>query len=214
MIRNLLARVEDFMRMNLFGRSESSSLSELADEDLIALAQRGEIEAFELLYERHKGPAYSLARRITGSDGNADDVVQETFISVWRAIERYDPRRASVRTWLMRIVHRRAIDQVRSQMVHLKRRAEGEGLVEELTATEPVPEEAALATEREATVRGALDALPDDQRKVIELSYFSGFSQTEIAEMTGQPLGTVKGRMRLAMEKMRSNLETQEAQAG
>jgi RNA polymerase sigma-70 factor (ECF subfamily) len=199
--------------MKLFGRTEDHTLQDLADEDLIAMAQRGDIASFEILYDRHKGPAYSLARRITGSDGNADDVVQETFVSVWRSIERYDPRRASVRTWLMRIVHRRAIDQLRSQMVHLKRRADGEGIVEELAAKDPAPESLTLAAEQSVEVREALSDLPDDQRKVIELSYFSGFSQTEIAEITGQPLGTVKGRMRLGLEKMRAHLELEEAQA-
>lgn len=197
--------------MKLFGKSDGDGLHDLADEDLIAIAQRGDVTAFELLYDRHKGPAYSLARRITGTDGNADDVVQETFISVWRAIERYDPRRASVRTWLMRIVHRRAIDQLRSSTVHSKRRADGEGLVEDLTANEPAPESIALASEQSDLVRGALSGLPDDQRKAIELAYFSGFSQTEIAEITGLPLGTVKGRMRLGLEKMRASLEEQEA---
>jgi RNA polymerase sigma-70 factor (ECF subfamily) len=198
--------------MRLFGRTEDHTLQDLADEDLIAMAQRGGIEAFEILYDRHKGPAYALARRITGTDGNADDVVQETFVSVWRSIERYDPRRASVRTWLMRIVHRRAIDQLRSQMVHSKRRAEGEGVVEELPDKSPAPESLTLANEQSVEVREALGDLPEDQRKVIELSYFSGFSQTEIAELTGQPLGTVKGRMRLGLEKMRAHLELEEAQ--
>lgn len=200
--------------MKLFGKPDGQDLHDLADEDLIALAQRGEITAFELLYDRHRGPAYSLARRITGTDGNADDVVQETFISVWRAIERYDPRRASVRTWLMRIVHRRAIDQLRSSTVHSKRRADGEGLIEDLTAKEPAPETLALASEQSGLVRDALGELPEDQRKAIELAYFSGFSQTEIAEITGLPLGTVKGRMRLGLEKMRASLEQQEAGAG
>lgn len=199
--------------MKLFGRTEDHTLQDLADEDLIAMAQRGDIEAFEILYDRHKGPAYSLARRITGTDGNADDVVQETFVSVWRSIERYDPKRASVRTWLMRIVHRRAIDQLRSTIVHSKRRADGEGIVEELADKAPAPEAMTLAEEQSVEVREALSDLPDDQRKVIELSYFSGFSQTEIAEMTGQPLGTVKGRMRLGLEKMRAHLELEEAQA-
>jgi RNA polymerase sigma-70 factor (ECF subfamily) len=96
--------------------------------------------------------------------------------------------------------------------VHSKRRAEGEGLVDDLTATEPVPEATALANESTVEVREALSSLPEDQRKVIELSYFSGFSQSEIAEITDQPLGTVKGRMRLGLEKMRANLEPQEAQ--
>jgi RNA polymerase sigma-70 factor (ECF subfamily) len=188
-------------------RPASSTLQALADEDLIALAQRGELDAFELLYERHKRAAYSLARRIVGSDGNSDDVVQETFISVWRSIERYDPKRASVRTWLMRIVHRRAIDALRSQMVHLKRRAEGEGLAEGIESSDPAPDTIALRHEEAITVHEVLIELPNDQRKVIELAYFNGFTQSEIAEMLEMPLGTVKGRMRLGLEKMRFALD-------
>lgn len=185
----------------------SATLQALADEDLMALAQRGELEAFELLYERHKRAAYSLARRIVGSDGNADDVVQETFISVWRSIERYDPKRASVRTWLMRIVHRRAIDGLRSQMVHLKRRADGEGVAESIEAKDPTPDNVAVSRDESSTVHGALDELPQDQRKVIELAYFNGFTHSEISEMLDVPLGTIKGRMRLGLEKMRASLE-------
>ncbi|MGH2907432.1 MAG: RNA polymerase sigma factor [Solirubrobacterales bacterium] len=185
----------------------SSTLQALADEDLIALAQRGELDAFEQLYERHKRAAYSLARRIVGGDGNADDVVQETFISVWRSIERYDPKRASVRTWLMRIVHRRAIDALRSQMVHLKRRADGEGLAEGVEAKEPTPDAVAVQHDESSVVHGVLEDLPGDQRKVIELAYFNGFTHSEIAEMLDVPLGTIKGRMRLGLEKMRTTLE-------
>jgi RNA polymerase sigma-70 factor (ECF subfamily) len=188
-------------------RPTSSTLQALADEDLITLAQGGELDAFELLYERHKRAAYSLARRIVGSDGNADDVVQETFISVWRSIERYDPKRASVRTWLMRIVHRRAIDALRSQMVHLKRRADGEGLAEGVESSEPAPDTMALRHEEATTVHDVLVDLPSDQRKVIELAYFNGFTQSEIAELLEMPLGTIKGRMRLGLEKMRSAME-------
>jgi RNA polymerase sigma-70 factor, ECF subfamily len=185
----------------------TSTLQAFADEDLVALAQRGDLEAFELIYERHKRAAYSLARRIVGSDGNADDVVQETFISVWRSIDRYDPKRASVRTWLMRIVHRRAIDGLRSQMVHLKRRADGEGVAETIASKELTPDDRVLAKDESKTVHGALDGLPHDQRKVIELAYFNGFTHSEISEMLEIPLGTIKGRMRLGLEKMRSALE-------
>lgn len=188
-------------------RPAGSQLQALADEDLMTLAQRGELEAFELLYERHKRAAYSLARRIVGSDGNADDVVQETFISVWRSIERYDPKLASVRTWLMRIVHRRAIDGLRSQMVHLKRRAEGEGLIDEVVSKGPLPDAVALQQEQSEAIHEVLTDLPSDQRMVIELAYFKGFTHSEIAELTGVPLGTIKGRMRLGLEKMRVVLE-------
>lgn len=188
-----------------------SGLHELADEDLMALAQRDDLEAFELLYERHKRVAYSLARRIVGGDGNADDVVQETFISVWRSIERYDATKASVRTWLMRIVHRRAIDNLRSQTVHSKRRADGEGLLEEVESSDPAPDTQALQQELSDNVRGVLVELPAEQRAVIELAYFNGFTHSEIAEILEEPVGTVKGRMRLGLEKMRGALELREA---
>lgn len=188
-----------------------SGLHELADEDLMSLAQRDDLEAFELLYERHKRVAYSLARRIVGGDGNADDVVQETFISVWRSIERYDAKKASVRTWLMRIVHRRAIDNLRSQTVHSKRRADGEDLLDGVVSDEPSPDSQALQQELSDNVRGVLVELPSEQRAVIELAYFNGFTHSEIAEILDEPIGTVKGRMRLGLEKMRGALELQEA---
>ncbi|MGB0873231.1 MAG: RNA polymerase sigma factor [Solirubrobacterales bacterium] len=192
-------------------KRSDSGLHEMADEDLMALAQRDDLEAFELLYERHKRVAYSLARRIVGSGGNADDVVQETFISVWRSIERYDPKRASVRTWLMRIVHRRAIDNLRSQTVHSKRRADGEDLLDDVVSGEPAPDTQALQQELSDNVREVLVDLPGEQRTVIELAYFNGFTHSEIAEMLNEPIGTVKGRMRLGLEKMRGVLELQEA---
>lgn len=188
-----------------------SGLHELADEDLMALAQRDDLEAFELLYERHKRVAYSLARRIVGGDGNADDVVQETFISVWRSIERYDAKKASVRTWLMRIVHRRAIDNLRSQTVHSKRRADGEDLLDDVVSNDPSPDSHALQQELSDNVRGVLVELPSEQRAVIELAYFNGFTHAEIAEILDEPVGTVKGRMRLGLEKMRGALELREA---
>lgn len=188
-----------------------SGLHELADEDLMALAQRDDLEAFELLYERHKRVAYSLARRIVGGGGNADDVVQETFISVWRSIERYDAKKASVRTWLMRIVHRRAIDNLRSQTVHSKRRADGEDLLDDVVSSDPSPDSQALQQELSDNVRGVLVELPSEQRAVIELAYFNGFTHSEIAEILDEPVGTVKGRMRLGLEKMRGALEMQEA---
>ena len=177
----------------------------------MAFAQAGDLEAFEALYERHKRACYSVAMRIVGGGGQAEDVVQESFISVWRAIERYDASRASVRTWLMRIVHRRAIDGLRSQSVHSKRRAEGEGLLDAAPSKEPAPESIAEDREQSRLVRGALDDLPQDQRRVIELAYFGGFTHTEIAGMLELPLGTIKGRMRLGLEKLREVIEVGEA---
>lgn len=195
-------------------RRQRRDLRSLADEDLVALAQEGELRAFELIYERHGRSAYSLAARMVGHGAAAEDVVQEVFLSVWRSLERYDANRAGVRTWLMRIVHSRAIDALRAQSVHTRRRTEQEGFEEELRSSEPEPDTLALEREDARAVRGALGRLPEDQRRVVELAYFSGFTQTEIAEIIDAPLGTVKGRMRLALEKLRDELESGTAAAG
>lgn len=205
MIRNAPANVSIGAMSRL--KSEKKHLQTLADEDLVALAQQGELPAFELIYERHSGPAYSLARRMVGAGALAEDVVQEVFLSVWRSLERYDASRASVRTWLLRIVQRRSIDALRSHSVHARRRVEYEGFEEEEPAREAGIEEVVAQRDEAAGVHSALSTLPGDQRRVIELAYFGGFSQSEIATMIDKPLGTVKGRMRLGMEKLRDVLE-------
>jgi RNA polymerase sigma-70 factor, ECF subfamily len=161
--------------------------------------------AFELIYERHGGAAYSLAYRILGSRGPAEDAVQEAFLTVWRSRSRYMPERGSVRTWVLAIVHRRSIDVLRRNVVHLRRQhaaeeAQERHLEEERTETEVVRREEA----RE--VRAALDELPAAQRRVLELAYFGGFTHREIAGMLEEPMGTVKGRMRLGLEKLRTRL--------
>jgi RNA polymerase sigma-70 factor (ECF subfamily) len=182
------------------------ALQRLADEDLVPLVERKDPAAFEIMYDRHGGAAYSLAYRIVGDRGTAEDVTQEAFLSLWRSKARYDRTRGSVRTWLLGIVRNRAIDVLRREAgrapsVSLDlERLPSAGPAAELTDTEALRHEAA----RE--VRGALSALPDDQLKVIELAYFGGLTHSEIAEFLGMPLGTVKGRMRLAMEKIRAKL--------
>src|SRR5918994_41421 len=178
-------------------------LRTLADEDLMQLVRRGQAPAFEVLYERHAQVAFSLAYRIAGTRGVAEDVVQEAFLALWRSGARYD--RGRVRTWVLGIVHNRAIDALRRAHVHERRRASDEGLEERLETPERTDVEAARHEEA-ATVRRALDHLPADQCRVIELSYFGGFTHTEIAEMLETPVGTIKGRMRLGLEKMRHAL--------
>jgi RNA polymerase sigma-70 factor (ECF subfamily) len=177
----------------------------LADEDLIPRMARGDAQAFEVLYERHGTAAYSLAYRMVGSRGLAEDVVQEAFLAVWRSGARYERLRGSVRTWLLGIVHHRAIDALRRATVHDRRRADDETAGERLPAAERTEVEAARR-EESATVRGAIDTLPADQRQVIELAYFGGFTHTEIAGMLDLPVGTVKGRMRLGLGKLRDAL--------
>jgi RNA polymerase sigma-70 factor, ECF subfamily len=187
-----------------------AALQRLADEDLMQLMARGRSDAFELVYERHADAAFSLAYRMCGARGVAEDVVQEAFISLWRSGARYDRRRGSVRTWILGIVHNRAIDGLRRSLVHDRRRASDEGLAERFEAPERTEAEAERR-EDAASVRAALEELPPEQSRVIELAYFGGFTHSEIAEMLEAPIGTVKGRMRLGLEKMRSTLEPQGA---
>jgi RNA polymerase sigma-70 factor, ECF subfamily len=190
--------------------SPEAALQSLADEELMSLVAKGEARAFETIYERHCGAAFSLAYRMCGSRSLAEDVAQEAFLSIWRAGGRYDRARGSVRTWVLGIVHNRAIDALRRTVVHERRRASDEGIEERFEARERTEVEAARREEAE-TIRGMLDALPAEQSRVIELAYFGGFTHSEIAEMLGAPIGTVKGRMRLGLEKLRGQLAPQGA---
>jgi RNA polymerase sigma-70 factor (ECF subfamily) len=180
-------------------------LGSLADEDVMQLVRRGDARAFEIIYERHSTAAFSLAYRMMGTRGGAEDVTQDAFLSLWRSGARYDRARGSVRTWVLGIVHHRAIDALRRATVHNRRRAGDEGIEERFEATERTDEEAARREEAGA-VRNALETLPSDQCQVIELAYFGGFTHTEIAEMLDAPVGTIKGRMRLGLKKMRAQL--------
>jgi RNA polymerase sigma-70 factor (ECF subfamily) len=180
-------------------------LSLLADEDLMQLVRQGDARAFELVYERHGTAAFSLAYRMTGRRAAAEDVVQEAFLSLWRSGARYDRTRGSVRTWVLGIVHHRAIDALRRNLRHDAHRASDEGLEERFEAPERTDLQAARRQEA-AEVRTALAALPAEQSKVIELAYFGGFSHSEIANMLETPVGTVKGRIRLGLEKLRGQL--------
>ena len=180
-------------------------LRALADEDLMQLVRRGDARAFEVVYERHASAAFSLAYRIVGTRNGAEDVSQEAFLSIWRSGARYDRGRGSVRTWVLGIVHHRAIDHLRRATVHDKRRASDEGMEERFEARERTDAEVARRDDAR-TVRRAMDELPADQSQVIELAYFGGFTHTEIADMLETPVGTVKGRMRLGLKKLRDRL--------
>jgi len=169
------------------------------------LVQQGNPRAFELLYDRHGGAAFSLAYRMMGNRVAAEDVAQEAFLSIWRSRLRYQPERGSVRTWVLGIVHHRGIDALRRSVVHDRRRVEVEGIEEKHEAAELTDVEAARRDEAR-NVRSALEELPEDQSRVIELAYFGGFSHSQIAEMLEMPIGTVKGRMRLGLEKLRRAL--------
>jgi RNA polymerase sigma-70 factor, ECF subfamily len=189
-------------RPSLNRRPSRSEISSLADEDLMARVQEGDARAFEVIFDRHADAAFSLAYRMCGRRVTAEDVVQEAFVSLWRSGARYDRTRGSVRSWVLGVVHNRAIDLFRRDSVRTSKDVSDEGAVERMAA--PDSTEAEVQRGEDASeVRGALQDLPDDQRQVIELAYFGGFTHSEIAEMLALPAGTVKGRMRLGLSKLR-----------
>ena len=161
--------------------------------------------AFEVVYDRHSRAAFSLAFRILGTRPSAEEAVQEAFLAVWRSGARYRPERGSVGTWVLGIVHHRAVDVLRRTTVVERRRDSAEGIEERLVAPGGT-EQDVLRRAQAVEVRGALAGLPEPQRRVLELAYYGGFTQTEIAAMLDTPLGTVKGRMRLGLQKLGSEL--------
>jgi RNA polymerase sigma-70 factor (ECF subfamily) len=184
----------------------ASKAERLADEELMPRIGEKDPDAFEVFYDRHGGVAYSLAYRIVGERGAAEDVVQEAFVSIWRSGARYDRARGSVRSWMLGIVRNRAIDFLRSKAGRApKLDFDDDAVLEHRPAAELTDAEA-LRRETTHELRGALGELPSEQSKVIELAYFGGFSHSEIAKMLDVPLGTVKGRMRLGLEKIRGEL--------
>ena len=190
--------------------NSKEKLRKLADEELMELVAGNDADAFEVVLERHADAAFSLAYRICGRRSLAEDIAQEAFLAVWRSGARYDRARGSVRTWTLGIVHNRAVDALRRSGVHERRRASDEGIEETLEAPERTEAQAVEnAVSRE--IRGALGELPAEQRRVIELAYFGGFTHIEIASMLDTPVGTVKGRMRLGLQKLRSQLQGWEA---
>ena len=175
--------------------TDAAILRQIADRD-----PRG----VELLYDRYSGVAFALAYRLLGERGSAEDVIQEAFLNVWRQGATYDTRRGTVRTWLLTIVHHRAIDQMRSARSKV-------GADTVIDAAMPLPAKEDTWTEvvqglEHERVRQAMATLPPEQRQVVDLTYYGGFTHTEIAQRIGIPLGTVKGRMRLALDKLRDLL--------
>jgi RNA polymerase sigma-70 factor (ECF subfamily) len=183
----------------------TASPRDLADEELMQLVRRGHVAAFEVVYDRHAGAAFSLAYRMCGQRALAEDVVQESFLALWRSGSRYDSHRGSVRTWILRIVHNRAVDALRRGAVRDVARVDDERIAERVAAPDRTDLEFARRDEARQ-IREALEGLPDEQSKVIELAYFGGLTHVEIASMLDAPVGTIKGRMRLGLAKMRMAL--------
>jgi len=174
------------------------------------LVAASDAEAFEVILERHADAAFSLAYRMCGRRSLAEDVAQESFLALWRSGARYDRTRGSVRTWALGIVHNRAVDTLRRSGVRARRQASGDGVEESVEAPGRTDDQA-LDNAAADEIRTALGVLPADQRRVIELAYFGGFTHTEIASMLDTPIGTVKGRMRLGLQKLRAELRGWEA---
>jgi RNA polymerase sigma-70 factor (ECF subfamily) len=183
----------------------AADLRVLADEELMQLVYRTDADAFEAIYDRHADAAFSLAYRICGQRPLSEDVVQEAFMSLWRSGARYDRDRGSVRTWLLGIVHHRAIDALRRRSVRDRGTVSDDGMQERLAAPERTDVEFARRDEARE-IRAALGQLPEEQSRVIELAYFGGLTHVEIASLLDTPIGTVKGRMRLGLAKMRMAL--------
>jgi RNA polymerase sigma-70 factor (ECF subfamily) len=187
-----------------------AKLRKLADEELMELVCRNEAAAFEIVLERHVDAAFSLAYRMIGRRSLAEDVVQEAVLSIWRSGARYDRSRGSLRNWILGITHHRAVDAMRRDGVRTSKNVSDDDLEERLEASERTDMEV-VRRDQAQEIRTALGRLPAEQVRVIELAYFGGFTHTEIAVMLDLPIGTVKGRMRLGLEKMRSRLCTREA---
>jgi RNA polymerase sigma-70 factor (ECF subfamily) len=180
-------------------------LRSIADEDLMALVHDGQPHAFEVIFDRHATAAFSLAYRMCGRRATAEDIVQEAFLSLWRTGARYDRARGSVRSWVLSAVHNRAIDTFRREQVKARLDVPDEGIADRLPSPRSTESEVEHRDDARL-VRSALDGLPAEQRQVIELAYFGGFTHTQIAEMLELPSGTVKGRMRLGLTKLRVTL--------
>jgi len=179
----------------------SRQLAHLSDEALVALAARSEQTALAELYDRYGRAAYGLALRVLRDQALAEDAVQEAFLTVWRTASRFVPERGKASTWILTLVHRRAVDTVRREQ---RRRADSLELAAE-PSVEGVEEDAWLRLQRER-VQAALRLLPDAQREALELAYYGGFSQSELAERLGQPLGTIKSRMFTGLSRLREQL--------
>ncbi|MBV8172288.1 MAG: sigma-70 family RNA polymerase sigma factor [Candidatus Eremiobacteraeota bacterium] len=181
---------------------------DVTDEQVMAALALSDLRALDELYDRYARPAYALAYRIVGERGAAEDVVQDAFLSAWRQAKSYRRERGNPRTWLMAIVHHRAIDRIRASAASSTTLS-----LEELPdgpSEAPGVWQQVWAGLRSDAVRQALDQLPPEQKKSLELAYFSGYTQSQIAELMGVPLGTVKGRMRMGLQKLRAWLETPE----
>ena len=191
-----------------FGSDPFVDLSAVSDADLITLVTRGDQDALEVLYERYSRAVYSFSLRIVGDAQVAEEILQEVFVRVWQQGGSFQAARGSLITWLLSITHNLSIDEVRRR----KRRPQKADAEEPETILASLPDEGSDVEEEvwlsslRVSIQDALQQLPAAQREAIELAYFQGLTQREIAEVLGEPLGTIKTRMRLGMLKLREQL--------
>lgn len=183
----------------------AAQLQTAGDRELMLRIADGDVRAFETIYDRYSAPVYSLAARVTGRRRAAEEATQEVFLSLWRTAPSYDPERGTVKTWLLSVVRNRSIDWLRRERRHDRDVELDEAIVSRLEDPERA-EEVVAAREDSLHARQLLAGLPTEQRQVIELAYFKGLTQTQIAAQLGVPLGTVKGRQRLALAKLHRKL--------
>lgn len=183
--------------------------SSVDSESLVPAVARGDLAAFEALYDRHAGTLYALLLRILGNAEDAQEVLQESFVKVWTSAKMFDAVRGSEVAWLISIARSRGIDRLRSRKIRSDRENDAgreisiqSSFVEKTTGADE-----AIRSQERAAVRSALAELPDAQRVALELAYFEGLSQSEIAERLKEPLGTIKTRMQLGMKKLRERLK-------
>jgi RNA polymerase sigma factor (sigma-70 family) len=195
-----------YVRLLPVAASERGAYDAYDDASLGKLIASHDAAALEELYDRHGGACYGLARRVVTDEQLAQDVVQEVFLAIWRGAATYDGSRGTLSTWLYALTHHKSVDAVRRAQRHSGRRASEDALI---TEPDPSPgvDEQALASVRRDQVRAALADLPEPQRRALMLAYFGGYSQSEIAAMTGIPLGTVKTRTLAALRRLRSVLD-------
>ena len=197
------------------GVSETERVVDVEDESLVRRMAAGDDAALGALYDRWHAVVHGVVSRLLRQPDDVEDVVEETFWQAWRQASRFDRSRGAVQTWLSTIARSRALDRVRALRRRREESLEGDdGQVVVQQAADGDPSLDAEASERRRIVVAALAELPAEQREALELGYFGGLSQTEIAERTGQPLGTVKTRMRLAMQKLRSQLQVLGSEGG
>jgi RNA polymerase sigma-70 factor (ECF subfamily) len=183
-------------------------LAHLSDEAVLALVARSEETALAEVYDRFGAVAYGLALRVLRDEGLAQDAVQDAFLTVWRTANTFSAERGAARTWILTLVHRRAVDLVRREQ---RRRGDPLESAPEPVASEQTDQLAWLRFERER-VQSALRKLPDQQRESLELAYYGGFTQSQLAERLGEPLGTIKSRMHTGLARLRELLEAEDTQ--